>query len=592
MTDNLIHAAPAARVQPAAKIAGLCAAALFLLPFVWLQHTRPLVTFYSEWIAAAILIAACLFPALGAARSGRPAFELPAVAPLFLPLTAVILLQWGLGRLTYTSDAVLPLLSLALATAAFVLGHLLARRIGLARLLVWIGIAAVIGALFNIALQILQLCTHSGVAPAHMRFDSNGQYFGAVAQRNHLSTYLSWALVGVLYLHAVRRIHAVLSLPLVLVLLVGMALTLSRTGWLQVLWIAFAGTLWMRALEPHEQPRHWRWLLGLPVVFAIVNLALPALLDTVGLVFTGSALERAATEGMDGNRRLLYLQGLQLFFAHPFLGVGPGQLIRHQFLLLDQAEQTLFAGSTHNLLLDLLVTTGLLGTLPFLLIAGLWLMRLTKQRISVERAAILLMLGALAIHAMLELPHWYAFFLLPAALLAGALDPGSLRLPSGNLLRLLPAVLCLYAATVAASMLGQYRQLESMHARYYSKERSHAVVDEKRLAEILAFRRTTWFTGPAEFILCTNIALNEIALKDKLDIAARTVRVLPEPHVVYRYVLLLALDGRQEEGLVLLARLRKMFPEAYREIAAEFVQLSERQPAVFGRLGEVLKPTL
>ena len=118
------------------------------------------------------------------------------------------------------------------------------------------------------------------------------------------------------------------------------------------------------------------------------------------------------------------------------------------------------------------------------------------------------------------------------------------------------------------------------------------IVDEKRLEEILAFSRTTWFTGPVDFILCTNFALNEIALPEKIAIAERTLRALPEPHIVYRYVLLLALDGRQEEGMKLLARTRKMFPLAYEEIAAEFVQLGERQPEVFGQLANALKPAI
>src|SRR5690606_26577776 len=221
----------------------------------------------------------------------------------------------------------------------------------------------------------------------------------------------------------------------------------------------------------------------------------------------------------------------------PLLGIGPGRLFEHQFQLLDQADKTLFATSTHNLVLDLLVFTGLLGAIPFLLLLGAWVVRTLKHPASLGRIAAVLMLGSLGLHAMLELPHWYGFFLLPAAMLMGALDPRTLRLPSGRLLRILPLALSVYGAGVAASMLFQYRERESMHVRYYTKERHHAVVDEQRLAEILAFGKRTWFSGPTEFILCTNFALNEIALQEKLAIAERTARALPEPHIIYRYVL-------------------------------------------------------
>ncbi len=580
------------RIEPATMAAGICAAALLLFPFLWPLHTKPLATFYNEWIAAVLLIAGCVPASLVALRRRAPAFELPAVAPLFVPLLAVVALQWALGRLSHSSDATLPLATLALATGALTYGRVLERQLGLERLLVWLSIAAVVGGLLNVLLQIAQVCVHSGIDLPFYRLDSRGQYYGALAQRNQLASYLAWGLTGVLYLYAARKLAARWTIVLTIVILVGMALTRSRTAWLEVGWITVAGVAYLRLCAATSRPPRGYLLLGLPLLFAAINLALPQILAALGLSFDRGALERIATEGVDKNRLLLYTQGLQLFLAHPLLGIGPGQLFGYQFQLLDQVDTTLYASSTHNIVLDLLVMTGLLGAVPFLLLCGTWVARALRQPVSAARAAIWIMLGTLCIHAMLELPHWYGFFLLPAAMLMGALDPGTLRLPAGRLLRALPLLLCAYGIAVAISMLFQYRTLESMHARYYSKERHQMIVDEKRLEEILAFSRTTWFTGPVDFILCTNFALNEIALPEKIAIAERTLRALPEPHIVYRYVLLLALDGRQEEGMKLLARTRKMFPLAYEEIASEFVQLGERQPEVFGQLANALKPAI
>jgi O-antigen ligase len=565
---------------------------MFLVPFLWPLHTQPLVTFYSEWIAAVLLIVACLAATISRYRRPAPVFDIPAVTPVFVPLMVVILIQWGLGRLTYSSDALLPLMTLALATAAIVFGRVLAREVGLPQLLCWLAVAAVAGGLLNIAVQILQLCAASGIQFSYLNFHSGGQYFGALAQRNHLSTYLSWGVAGALYLYATGRLRANIFLPLITILLTGMALTLSRTGWLQVVWIALAAAWMMRLMPPDQRPWNWKWVLCLPALYAVVNIGLPYVLEGIGLSFSGSALERVTSESIDGGRRMLYSQGAQIFLAHPLLGVGPGQLFFAQFQLLDQVDRTLYANSTHNIVLDLLVMTGAVGALPFLLLAGAFLRRLFKQVISLERAAALLMLSTLGIHMMLELPHWYGFFLLPAAFLCGALDSGSLRLPRTRFVRALPVVLCVYGLVVAISIGMQYRELERMFVSYYTKDRHRLSVDEPRLLELLVFQRTTWFTGVVDYLLFTSIALNEVALPQKLAIASRAIRQQPEPHVVYRYVLLLALDGRQDEGLVALERTRKMFPEAYKEIAAEFVQLAEKQPALFGRLGEALRATV
>lgn len=574
-------AGPAARAG--AWVALACLALMFAVPFLWPVHTKPFTTFYSEWLAALLLMAACSVFCMPSPSSRQSGIVLPAAAPLFVPLIAVILLQWMLGRFVHESDAVFPLMTLVLATAAVILGAAIARTAGLARLLTWLCVATLVGGLLSVAIQFMQVASTYGVRFPLLNFQTGGQYYGALAQRNHLSTYLNWSLIAALYLYAGRRIAVPTLCVVVLVLFAGVSLTASRTGLLQIVWIAIAAFVLMRMLPPEQRPRHWKWVLALPLLFASVNLGLPYLLGEAALTVTGTPVARAASEGLDSARRQLYANGFSLFLSHPLLGIGPGQLFHNQFVLLDQIEKTLYASSTHNVVLDLFVFTGMVGALPFLWLLGAWLLRVLKQTMDLERGTALLFISTLAVHAMLELPHWYGFFLLPAALLCGALDPGSLRFQGGRLLRLLPMVLCVYGAIVAGSLFVQYRNVEHMYARY-SQDRNPSGTEEQRLVELLSFQQKTWFTAPVEYLVFTNIALNDNALRDKIAIGERTIRHQPEPHVVYRYVLLLALDGRQQEGIALLERTRKMFPEAYEDIATEFRKLAVQQPEVFGRL--------
>lgn len=557
---------------------------MFAVPFLWPLHTTPYTSFYNEWLAAVLLIAACFGMCLHRDSSEQAEVTIPAVAPLFLPLAAVVAIQWGAGRFAYSSDAELPLMSLLLATAALLLGAALRHMVGLRSLLLWFCLAAVAGGLLSVGIQFLQLAAMQGISFSLLNFDTGGQYFGALAQRNHLSTYLNWGIVASLYLYASGRIRLVALFVLVLLFCLGVSLTASRTGLLQIVWIAVAGAIFMRLTVRTDRPRGWQWVLVLPLLFVIVNLALPLLLNETALSTSGVTVYRAGTEGLDSSRRLLYANGISLFSSNPLLGIGPGQLFHNQFALLDQIEKTLYASSTHNLVLDLFVFTGVVGALPFLWLLGAWATRVLRQAMSVERAAGLLLLSVLAVHAMLELPHWYAYFLLPAALLVGALDPGWMRMPRRRWMAILPLALCIYGAVLAATMWGQYRDLERLFATYQTTGGNRANVNEQRLVELLAFQQRTWFSGPAEYLVFNSIALNENALQDKLAIGARTMRYLPEPHVVYRYVLLLALAGRQQEGVALLHRTRKMFPEAYHDILAEFRELARYQPEIFGSL--------
>lgn len=601
MTNEITHTSPAGMRslftgfsfgRARAGVGLVSIAALFLLPFIWPLHTRPLTSFYNEWIAAVLVIFssfafACRFTS--GSRGDR--VEVPAVAMLFIPLIAIVMLQWQSGMLTYGSDGLFPLWTFALATAAIVLGSAAVRQIGLERLLVWASIAIICGGVINFGMQILQLCAVHGIRFSGVNFFSGASYYGSLAQANHLATYFSWALIGTLYLYAVKKAGTFLVFLLILLFLVGATLTLSRTSWLQIAFISIAASLMVSRMSPSSRPHRWGWILLLPVLYAVVNLVLPVVLGWMDFSLRTTALQRVASAPLDGARALLLEQGWQIFLQNPWLGIGPNQLYFNQFLLLDRMEETLFATSTHNAILDLLVFTGLFGAIPFLAMLGMWLYRSSTVPLSVERIAVWLLLSVLAIHAMLELPHTYGYFLLPAALFIGAIETKQIAIRQAGLLRILPLAISLYGVIVSVSLIREYRQLESLYDRYYVGQRFVNSVNVAGLEEIEAFRRATWFGGAAEFLLCYNFALNENALGLKLAITGRTIRHLPEPNIVYRHVVLLALDGRQEEGIALLARLRKSFPKAHNEIADELIKLGKSQPLLFGRLGAAMSGT-
>ncbi len=561
-------------------------AAMFALPFLWPWRIRPISSFYSEWLSAFLLLLAALAALLHfAGDRSKPAYSVPLSGFVFLPLIAVIGLQYALGLYTYPSNALLPALLLSAASIAVVLGAASARHLGMPRLLEWIAAASIAGGLVSFSIQLLQLYGLYDVFQPWISLHSNGIRFASLGQPNHLSTYLNWCLVCTLYLYARGSLRPWAGVLLITILLSAIALTSSRTSWLQVVGIALAGGFFVRRMAPAARPRHWRWLLLLPLWYLAVTLALPYVGDVAGFDLRHSTMTRFAEGTLGSGRGLIYAQAWEIFRGHPLFGIGFEEMIFQQFMLMDRYERVLFDNSAHNLLLDLLTMTGLAGTLAFLPFFLLTLWRICRGEATLERTAMLLMLAILGIHALLEYPEWYAYFLLPAAFFLGCLETRELSVRRGIVSRTVPPIAVLYGLLLCVMLYTQYVQLQSLYGRYYAKNRMAESIGPDAVDALERFQRDTLFSGPAEFILAFNLALNEIALERKLEISRRAMQYLPEPNIVYRHVVLLALAGRQEEGIPYLARLKKVFPVAYKEVAAELARLAKQQPEAFGKIG-------
>ena len=97
-------------------------------------------------------------------------------------------------------------------------------------------------------------------------------------------------------------------------------------------------------------------------------------------------------------------------------------LTRGKHAIVDAADYPALGVAVqhaHNLVLDLVLWNGV--PLGLLLVGALawWAWRQVRDAQTAQQRLLLLALGLLLLHALLELPHLYAFFLLPAAAMAG-----------------------------------------------------------------------------------------------------------------------------------------------------------------------------
>lgn len=570
-----------------ARLSIFCVAALFVLPFVCSKHTLPIPSFYNEAIAAVLVLTACLagiclFIFKKQADTG---YSLPLIALLFVPLIVVMGIQVILGKLTFPYNALFPSLILIVAIVAMMLGSACVKSFGFVKLLYWISIACIAGGVLNVCAQIVQLTGAVNQFLPWVTYTS-GSYYGNLAQRNHLATYLSWSLISVLYLHAKSYLRSLVSIPLIIFLLVGIALTSSRMTWLQISWIALAAGYLSYRMDAAQRPRLWYMVCGLPLVYLVITLALPHVFDLFHFSFNETAIDRIRANTLDSSRWLIYSQSWEIFTANPLWGVGPGELAFNQFLLMDHYDRSLFASSTHNLLLDLLVMSGIVGTSFFLWIFVTWLLRARRITVSLETSCIILFLSVLGIHSLLEFPEWYAFFLFPAAFLMGSMETRFISIKNRILVRIFPAVSVLYGLAFSVILYVQYVQLEALYLGLYLYNTNAIPASEKGIVVIENYRASSFFKAPAEFLLSWTFRLNDIALDRKLEISERAVRYQPEANIIYRHIVLLGLAGQQEKANFYLLRLKKTYPVEFQNIGGGLIKMGIDQPAIFGEIAK------
>lgn len=175
------------------------------------------------------------------------------------------------------------------------------------------------------------------------------------------------------YLRSHDRMIKVASVASMALLGIGLLLCKTRAPWMG----AFLGMLFIFVFEHRSRP-----LIATGFVLSVLGLlvALPWLLDS------GLLQERVFFIESLFPRLTSYTTAINIFIHNPFFGIGFGPTIfieaKPEYATtfgLISMQWTRFAGVPHNEFLHILVLTGLVGFIPFLLILA-WFNRLTCKR--------------------------------------------------------------------------------------------------------------------------------------------------------------------------------------------------------------------
>ena len=544
----------------------VCMSAPWLIPV----HTDPWPTLFSE--VAAGLVAVPLVVWVLAARRGH--LELDALSIGFGLAAVVPLLQAASGLFLFPAEA--PIVSLYLAGMVFaVAAACRSEQYMPGRLSSALFAGLLIASLASTALALAQwLYLDWGPLLATIPPGGGGRPVANVGQTNELSTLLVWGLVGLWWAHLYGRIGGIVSVLGAAFLLVGVASTQSRTGWLAV------GLLLGTAVASParlDSAKHRGAFIGLGLWFVLLVLGWPAVTE-LGDASKALSLNSQLSVGPRPEIWAMMIDGI---WHRPWFGYGwnQGRLVQlgevQNFTYLKLAVE-----HAHNVVLDLMVWNGVPLGLGFAALLGVWFWWQLRRAITAVQILLILALSTFMLHAMLELPHCHAYFLVPAALMMGTL----------NALSVLPVMLRVPRAAAALGVAVLAGALVLMWIDYRRIE-----------ADLQAYRiRNAWSgiglvpPAPEVFVLrALQSTLLDLRIEpragmdaEELERLRRTATRYPIEPAIFRYAKAAALNGKPSAAQETLSRFCLRFPQARCDLArsewGEFVTVHpEIQPVPF-----------
>lgn len=275
------------------------------------------------------------------------------------------------------------------------------------------------GGLLSVALQILQWTGRSDDSAwltAFVFHFENSRPAANLAQPNQLATLLVFSFISLLYFRVERLLRFSLLCISVFVLALGVAVTQSRTGLLEIAFLVVIFFLARRIVGYS----FFSFAFAFFVLVLIFLWFLPHLAVVLDLDVVSTLADRSV-----GEVRLdIWRQYLDASTLHPWIGYGWNQGREAWFSAVAPNFNLggYPVGHAHNFLIDLIIYVGypLAAVVVF---CFAWFFLIVFSRGIASRELIVLSgVGCFLFHAFVELPHHYAYFLLPFFIFLGLIS--------------------------------------------------------------------------------------------------------------------------------------------------------------------------
>lgn len=376
-----------------------------------------------------------------------------------------------------------------------------------------------------------------------------GRPYANFGQPNHLATLLFWGLISALLAFHCEMIGRIGLLIVVFFLGVGVAATQSRAGLLECALLGI-GLLLMQRKTGFQV----RWWLPLSCLLLLVGLSLSWGQLSQALLMSGSIA--AGDRLTAGTRPMHWAMLIDAVGRSPWLGYGWDQVAKaHLLVALDYPAVSEWQEHSHNLILDLLIWNGVL--LGGVLVGAIfyWFWQNFKMCRTPVAASVLMAIGGVFLHGLLEYPLEYAYFLFPTGLMMGAL--GYINSPQGGVVAgskrvfSVPYGVCLVLFSIVwidySKVEENYRELRFQSAGIGGFSIKNEVPDIILLTQL---RGLLW-------VARSNMS-PEMSMTDLMRVRAVALRY-PFPPVLMQFALANGLNNRPREAEVVLQTLCKRY---------------------------------
>ena len=391
--------------------------AAFLMAFAWLlpHHYRPWVTYTGEALAFLALFPLALI-------FWQDKLKVPKMSWPILLLALVPLGQYFTGMVYFASKAWISSLYIFGFWLSIVIAYNLSLQSTDARQQLFkyfaqllLSVAVVSG-----VIAVCQWLTIEQYFKGFMANLNSGRPYANFAQPNNMATFLTLGLLSALYLFETKKASLKILLPSAFILIFAIALSQSRTSWVALLCILiYVGYQQYRGILTIR----WYAVLGGLATFILSVIFIPHMAalfaDALDAPIKSVDLARRATGDM--SRLAIWNQMLHAVMQQPWWGYGWHQTSVAYVSVSDTVQGPVWVKSAHNIVLDFILWNGVIIAVPFMAYFTYWLIKLQLKIESVESVIALLMLGAILVHALLEFPLFYSYFLLPFGFILGIL---------------------------------------------------------------------------------------------------------------------------------------------------------------------------
>lgn len=325
----------------------------------------------------------------------------------------VVWVQYGAGLLIFSGDAFLVSLYFLIFLIAIRVGGVMATSREEKKWMNALIAALVISTVISIGIALIQW-THTWNFAIFLMETGIGDRPGAnLGQINNFNTLCFVSVCGVLYLYRQNNLRLSIALLAGLFLTFGMALTQSRTGWLQIIFLS--GFVLLSAKNTKTKfivlifaAVFFSWYISIPLIESRSLISadqhyrdLP--INDVRVVMWSALIEAAAMRPWGG---------------YGWLQTGWAQQVTAESIPILRS----YMSYSHNFALDLVIWTGWPIAIVLVGLLAIWFLKHLVFRNNESEMFLYCAVVGIFIHGLLEYPLSYAYFLMPAGLMMGYLD--------------------------------------------------------------------------------------------------------------------------------------------------------------------------